>query len=474
MSDVAPDAPASAQTRGRCTSRMAAPDALKPRASFMVGMSRQIQSMRQRLQSALAADASPVADSDVAVERQAESAAANPATSIWSAIKAGDVGAVSRLLDASPEMADARGAVGETPLHFAYLLNSPAHRLIARELLRRKPSLVADVYEGRNYHGENVLHMAVANGDLEEARFLVNLHPALVDGCADGEFFAPDGSAYYGGSPLGFAVCTNQPAIVSFLVRECGAEISWRDGFGNSAVHLCVFWDRMEMLELLDALWTAGHGRPPLHAHTPLAALRNGDGLTPIVLAASLGRTDTFVRLWERSRVQEWCWGSIAARSYPLDFIDDIAQITCRHNAASKGIAAATDNAAQVELCVAMGVGPYAAIAAPPGPGGRERKLPTGTMPPAGEDLEFQRIPTALEQVRGTRFAAALLIRIVTDALPHPAGGSKWPPRHLDGPPCPAAAGQEVVAFRISILPPPLRTHPRLPTHLHGHHCHAV
>ena len=94
-------------------------------------------------------------------------------------------------------------------------------------------------------------------------------------GFGDGGFFARGASAYYGEYPLGFAVCTNQPAFVRFLVVECYADISAGDSHGNTAAHLCVYHDRLEMYELLEALWDKGYGRPVQHAQTPLAAVRS-------------------------------------------------------------------------------------------------------------------------------------------------------------------------------------------------------
>ena len=65
-------------------------------------------------------------------------------------------------------------------------------------MLERAPTLVNSIYVGDAYHGENALHMAIANADLAEARFLVSRSPTLIYGHADGAFFARGASAYYG------------------------------------------------------------------------------------------------------------------------------------------------------------------------------------------------------------------------------------------------------------------------------------
>jgi Ankyrin repeat len=47
-----------------------------------------------------------------------------------------------------------RGPVGETPLHLACLLNSPAHLEIVHYILSVNPNLIHDEYEGAEYQGE--------------------------------------------------------------------------------------------------------------------------------------------------------------------------------------------------------------------------------------------------------------------------------------------------------------------------------
>ena len=65
-----------------------------------------------------------------------------------------------------------------------YLLHSPERTEIAHRLLDREPSLIETVYTGTIYHGENALHMAIANSDLPEARFLFRRCPRLLYGHA--------------------------------------------------------------------------------------------------------------------------------------------------------------------------------------------------------------------------------------------------------------------------------------------------
>ena len=50
---------------------------------------------------------------------------------IWSTLLRGDKEAVTRIVNADPSQAMVRGAVGEIPLHMAFLYNSPKHQEIA-------------------------------------------------------------------------------------------------------------------------------------------------------------------------------------------------------------------------------------------------------------------------------------------------------------------------------------------------------
>ena len=249
---------------------------------------------------ALTPAADDASDGGQAVERQAEEA--HGRANVWALVREAQLDALMKMLDATPALLASRGAVGETLLHLCYLYNSPAHKAVAHALLERDPGLISTVYEGPTYHGENCLHMAVANSDEDEVRFLARRCPALLLGQADGTFFSRDRhdgvAAYMGGTPLSFAVVSNQPAIVRFLVEECGAELSARDEYGNTPAHMAVIYGRPEMYDLVVALWNKGYGRPLCMRGVHLPSLTNADGCSPIVLAASLGERSTRVAGW--------------------------------------------------------------------------------------------------------------------------------------------------------------------------------
>jgi hypothetical protein len=260
---------------------------------------------------------------EVAVEKQAEQSKAH---GIWSAVKDADLDEVDFLLKANEKLYFVRGPVGETILHLCYLYNSPAHKKLARWLLEKQPSLINTVYEAHPYRGENVLHMAIANCDLEEARFIYSICPKLIIGRAIGGFFSIDGSAYYGEYPLGFAVCTNQADAVKFLVVDCGVSLLLQDRNGNTVLHMAVIHERKAMYSLLLDLWEKGYGRPKyLGTNVAVVDVLNNDGYSPIVLAAALGKVEMFSHAWDRSSETQWSWGAISAKLYPLGPIDEVS-----------------------------------------------------------------------------------------------------------------------------------------------------
>ncbi len=152
-----------------------------------------VNSLRAQLNKAVAVSAD---ETQKTIEKQAE--LANADDTVWAACRAADWNKLESLLDAKPKDIFARGGVGETLLHSCYLLHSKKHTEVAHKLLDRAPSLIDTIYEGDAYHGENALHMAIANADMDEARFLVSRSPTLIYGHADGAFFARGASAYYG------------------------------------------------------------------------------------------------------------------------------------------------------------------------------------------------------------------------------------------------------------------------------------
>lgn len=65
---------------------------------------------------------------------------------IWKAVFDADKFAVDRLIEDDPTVIDARGAVGECPIHMLFLIGSDEHLSIARDLITQFPRIVTQIY----------------------------------------------------------------------------------------------------------------------------------------------------------------------------------------------------------------------------------------------------------------------------------------------------------------------------------------
>ncbi|XP_055957256.1 uncharacterized protein LOC126822629 [Patella vulgata] len=191
---------------------------------------------------------------------------------------------------------DERGTVGETILHLCFLNPTQTHRELAKRLMDIYPNLVKDIYNGDEYYGENVLHMAIANEDSEMVKFVLD-KGADCRARACGRFFFPEdqkksrtddppnelikvstktnykGNAYFGEYPLSFAVSLHKPCSDSDK-SSSGSDnqdyISWilekdkerkrpnhlpltrlQDSNGNTVLHMAVIHDKKELLQRL-------------------------------------------------------------------------------------------------------------------------------------------------------------------------------------------------------------------------------
>ena len=161
------------------------------------------------------------------------------------------------VLKANPALIWRRDAAGNTPIHWAYTSgNLPLGRQLM-EIFHKERALCCSGLDGKAYRGMNVLHIAVVKGSLEHCRWLVRKYPELLHGRATGSFFQPSGECYYGEYPLMFAVCTNQPDIVTMILDEVdrqrlsgpGMGLESVDAHGNTALHLTVWHDLLHMYE---------------------------------------------------------------------------------------------------------------------------------------------------------------------------------------------------------------------------------
>ncbi|KHJ43908.1 ankyrin repeat protein [Trichuris suis] len=230
-----------------------------------------------------------------------------------------------------------RGALGESLLHICLLNGTNLHNEVAKILVTTFPKLVNDIYISEEYYGQSALHQAIVNEDLAMVRFLLQ-HGADVHQRCYGAFFCPDdqkesrtdsmehewvdvnektnyaGRTYWGEYPLSFAACTRQPDCCR-LLKAAKADPNMRDTNGNTVLHLMVIH---ELPDIFDLIYDLG-GK--LH-------IKNNQTLTPLTLAAKLGKKQMFNHVLNFEKEVLWTYGSVTWVAYPLLNIDTIQEET--------------------------------------------------------------------------------------------------------------------------------------------------
>lgn len=232
------------------------------------------------------------------------------------------------------------------------------------------------------FHGENLLHIAIVlrrmmlrpdqdpEPSLAFTRALLDRAPELMVGRVSGSFFEPGKPCYFGSTPLHFAVATNQPDIAHLILErapiharfhersltgvpghrdhpECAIGSDARmcvqrlrmlhelDHWGNNVLHVIVWrsdpnnrgrgtligmWDWVVAMEtqLRRAVYAETHVPPMMRLDRSL----NRDRMTPLVLAADLGRRNLFLHIIRKDSIVNWRFGPLVCRSYALDWLD--------------------------------------------------------------------------------------------------------------------------------------------------------
>uniref|UniRef100_A0A182NPF8 Ion transport domain-containing protein n=1 Tax=Anopheles dirus TaxID=7168 RepID=A0A182NPF8_9DIPT len=226
-----------------------------------------------------------------------------------------------------------RGAVGETILHLCLLNATSLHADLAKRLLRFYPKLINDVYMCDEYYGESVLHLAIVNEDPAMVKYLLDHNSDVNERCC-GTFMCPedqkasrydtvetevvqmvqltnyDGYVYWGEYPLTFAACLGQEECYR-LVLARGADPDNKDFNGNTVLHMLVIYEK---ITTFDMGYEVGSS----------LSIRNHQNLTPLTLAAKLGRVEMFFHIMNIEREIYWQLGSITCAAYPLVLIDTI------------------------------------------------------------------------------------------------------------------------------------------------------
>ncbi|XP_012508045.1 PREDICTED: transient receptor potential cation channel subfamily V member 1 isoform X2 [Propithecus coquereli] len=168
------------------------------------------------------------------------------------------------------------------------------------EIARQTDSLrefVNACYTDSYYKGQTALHIAIERRNMALVTLLVE-NGADVQAAANGDFFKNTKGRpgfYFGELPLSLAACTNQLAIVKFLLQNSWqpADISARDSGGNTVLHALVevadnTVDNTKFVTTMyNEILILG---AKLHPTLKLEELTNKKGMTPLALAAGSGK----------------------------------------------------------------------------------------------------------------------------------------------------------------------------------------
>ncbi|RVE65197.1 hypothetical protein OJAV_G00133050 [Oryzias javanicus] len=173
--------------------------------------------------------------------------------------------------------------------------------------------LINASYTDPCYKGQTALHVAIERRSLELVKLLVQ-KGADVQAKANGTFFQNNGKLgfYFGELPLSLAACTNQPDIVSFLMEnpDRRADLTDKDSQGNTVLHVLIIVadDSNETTEMISKIYDdilVKHNKIEKNSQIHLEDIENNQGLTPLKLAAKLGKIGLFRHMLNREFMDE-------------------------------------------------------------------------------------------------------------------------------------------------------------------------
>lgn len=195
-------------------------------------------------------------------------------------------------------------------------------------------------YMDSYYKGQTALHIAIERRCLHYVALLIR-NGADVHAKANGLFFKDrEGQPgfYFGELPLSLAACTNQPELVNHLLENPyeQAQIEAVDSKGNNVLHALVsISDNSRentrfVIEMYDLLLRLG---VKLQPQLSLENVRNKKGLTPLKLAAKMGKIEVLKYIIGRDiqeegcrhlsrKFREWAYGPVHSSLYDLSELD--------------------------------------------------------------------------------------------------------------------------------------------------------
>ncbi|XP_028680906.1 transient receptor potential cation channel subfamily V member 4 [Erpetoichthys calabaricus] len=193
-----------------------------------------------------------------------------------------------------------------------------------------------DVY----YRGQTALHIAIERRCKQYVELLVE-KGADVHAQARGRFFQPrdeGGYFYFGELPLSLAAGTNQPDIVHYLTENSHkkADLRRQDSRGNTVLHALVhiadntrentrFLTKMYDLLLIKSA--------KMYPDCSLESILNNDAMSPLMMAAKLGKIGVFQHIIRREikdenarhlsrKFKDWAYGPVYSSLYDLSSLD--------------------------------------------------------------------------------------------------------------------------------------------------------
>ncbi|CAF3650671.1 unnamed protein product [Adineta steineri] len=273
-----------------------------------------------------------------AVERQTE--ASRKGGTIWEAVRKADEEGFQRLVTLDPKNVDARGPVGECPIHMLFLYGTETHLKMAQYLIRNFPYTITQIYNLPEYYGEVALHIAIIKQNPTMVEWLLGdplnepYQVQQLTSAAKGKFFSVGRPCYYGETPLAFACCTNQWDVAEILLKY-GASMDAVDSNSNTVLHLLVIQNLPEIYTKFKERWLqeqeedndSSDEEDELYQIEkkrviPIWKRLNKDGFTPLTLAAKIGQAEMFSFLLEERKITQWSFGPVACVLYPLDQVD--------------------------------------------------------------------------------------------------------------------------------------------------------
>ncbi|VDN05297.1 unnamed protein product [Thelazia callipaeda] len=230
-----------------------------------------------------------------------------------------------------------RGLMGENLVGICLLQGTAIHNQLAIKLIKAYPKLVNDIFISEDYYGLSPLHQAIINEDPAMVLFLLQ-HGADSNQRCYGASFCPDDQKasrtdslehefvemnlkttynsrmYFGEYPLSFAACINQNDCYRILLAN-HADPNQKDTNGNTVLHLTVIHDQLDMLKLC---YDTG----------AKLQVMNNQNLTPLTLAAHLGKKEMFEQILKLEADVLWIYGDVSSYAYPLAELDTINQET--------------------------------------------------------------------------------------------------------------------------------------------------